>query len=95
MRDSRHACIGRNPSPSFGYASNKSNPIKSKSVGDTGAIGHRRKRDEKITTKKDGKTPLKTPRYKLNMGQRVDHHSSRRFELKNPDKNPKHEANKK
>ena len=82
-------------SKSFGYASNKKNPIKSKSVGDTGAIGHRKNRDEKITTKKDGKTPLKTPRYKLNMGQRVDHHSSRRFELKNPDKNPKHEANKK
>ena len=82
-------------SKSFGYASNKSNPIKSKSVGDSGAVGHRKKRDEKVTTKKDGKTPLKTPRYKLNMGQRVDHHSSRRFELKNPDKNPKHEANKK
>ena len=82
-------------SKSFGYASNKKNPIKSKSVGDTGAIGHRKNRDEKITTKKDGKTPLKTPRYKLNMGQRVDHHSTRRFELKNPDKNPKHEANKK
>jgi len=82
-------------SKDFGYASNKKNPIKSKSVGDTGAIGHRKNRDQKITTKKDGKTPLKTPRYKLNMGQRVDHHSSRRFELKNPDKNPKHEANKK
>ena len=82
-------------SKSFGYASNKKNPIKSKSVGDTGAIGHRKNRDQKITTKKDGKTPLKTPRYKLNMSQRVDHHSSRRFELKNPDKNPKHQANKK
>jgi hypothetical protein len=54
-----------------------------------------KKRDEKVTTNKDGKTPLKTPRYKLSMGKRVDHHSSRRFELKNPDKNPKHEANKK
>ena len=79
----------------FGYASDKKNPVKSKSVGDTGAEGHRKKRDEKVTTKKDGKTPLKTPRYKLSMGKRVDHHSSRRQELKNPDKNPKHEANKK
>ena len=79
----------------FGYASDKKNPVKSKSVGDTGAEGHRKNRDEKITTKKDGKTPLKTPRYKLSMGQRVDHHSSRRQELKDPKKNPKHEANKK
>ena len=81
-------------SKSFGFARNKSNPIKSKSVGDTGAIGHRKNRDEKITTKKDGKTPLKTPRYKLSMGKRVDHHSSRRQELKDPKKNPKHTANK-
>ena len=79
----------------FGYASDKKNPVKSKSVGDTGAEGHRKKRDEKVTTKKDGKTPLKTPRYKLSMGKRVDHHSSRRQELKDPKKNPKHEANKK
>ena len=79
----------------FGYASDKKNPVKSKSVGDTGAEGHRKNRDEKITTKKDGKTPLKTPRYKLSMGKRVDHHSSRRQELKDPKKNPKHEANKK
>ena len=81
-------------SKSFGYARNKSNPIKSKSVGDSGAVGHRKKRDEKVTTKKDGKTPLKTPRYKLSMGKRVDHHSSRRQELKDPKKNPKHTANK-
>ena len=79
----------------FGYASDKKNPVKSKSVGDTGAEGHRKKRDEKITTKKDGKTPLKTPRYKLSMSKRIDHHSSRRQELKDPKKNPKHEANKK
>ena len=79
---------------SFGFARNKSNPIKSKSVGDSGAVGHRKKRDEKVTTKKDGKTPLKTPRYKLSMGKRVDHHSSRRQELKDPKKNPKHTANK-
>ena len=81
-------------SKSFGYARNKSNPIKSKSVGDSGAVGHRKKRDEKVTTKKDGKTPLKTPRYKLSMSKRVDHHSSRRQELKDPKKNPKHTANK-
>ena len=79
---------------SFGFARNKSNPVKSKSMGDSGAIGHRKKRDEKVTTKKDGKTPLKTPRYKLSMGKRVDHHSSRRQELKDPKKNPKHTANK-
>jgi len=79
---------------SFGFARNKSNPIKSKSVGDSGAVGHRKKRDEKVTTKKDGKTPLKTPRYKLSMSKRVDHHSSRRQELKDPKKNPKHTANK-
>jgi len=79
----------------FGFAGNKTNPIKSKKTGDTGAEGHRKKRDEKVTTKKDGKTPLKTPRYKLSMGKRVDHHSSRRQELKDPKKNPKHEANKK
>ena len=38
----------------FGFARTKSNPVKSKSIGDTGAIGHRKKRDEKVTTKKDG-----------------------------------------
>ena len=80
-------------SKSYGYARHKSNPVKSKSVGDTGAIGHRKKRDEKITHGKKGQK-LKSPRYKLSMGQRVDHHSSRRQELKDPKKNPKHEANK-
>ena len=79
----------------FGYASDKKNPVKSKSVGDTGAEGHRKNRDAKVTMKKDGKTPLKTPRYKLSMSKRIDHHSSRRQELKDPKKNPKHEANKK
>ena len=77
----------------YGFARHKKNPIKSKSIGDTGAIGHRKKRDEKITTKKDGKTPLKTPRYKLSSKQRDDHHSSRRYELKNPKTNPKHTDN--
>tara|TARA_Y100000589_G_scaffold189509_1_gene179340 strand:+ start:209 stop:1318 length:1110 start_codon:yes stop_codon:yes gene_type:complete len=79
----------------FGYARNKSNPVKSKKTGDTGAEGHRKNRDAKITMKKDGKTPLKTPRYKLSMSQRVDHHASQRENLKDPKKNPKHEANKK
>ena len=44
--------------------------------------------------KKDGKTPLKTPRYKMSAKQRMDHHSSRRQELRDPKKNPKHTANK-
>ena len=79
---------------SFGFAKNKSNPIKSRSMGDSGAIGHRKKRDEKVTMKKDGKTPLKTPRYKMSAKQRMDHHSSRRQELRDPKKNPKHTANK-
>ena len=79
---------------SFGFAKNKSNPIKSKSVYDSGAVGHRKKRDEKVTTKKDGKTPLKTPRYKMSAKKRIDHHSSRRQELRDPKKNPKHTANK-
>ncbi len=78
----------------FGYASHKSNPVKSKSTGDTGAEGHRRKRDEKKTHGKKGQ-PLKSPKYKLSWSQRLDHHSSRRQELKDPKKNPKHEANKK
>ena len=78
---------------SFGFARNKSNPIKSKSGYDSGAEGHRKKRDEKVTMKKDGKTPLKTPRYKMSAKQRMDHHSSRRQELRDPKKNPKHTAN--
>ena len=78
----------------FGFARNKSNPIKSRSMGDSGAVGHRKKRDEKVTTKKDGKTPLKTPRYKMSAKKRMDHHSSRRQELRDPKKNPKHTANK-
>jgi hypothetical protein len=78
---------------SFGFAKNKSNPIKSRSGYDSGAEGHRKKRDEKVTTKKDGKTPLKTPRYKMSAKKRMDHHSSRRQELRDPKKNPKHTAN--
>ena len=36
---------------------------------------------------------MKTPRYKMSAKQRMDHHSSRRQELKEPKKNPKHTAN--
>ena len=80
---------------SFGYARNKSNPVKSKSVGDTGGIGHQKKADTKITTKKDGKTPLKTPRYKYSTKQRDQMGFYGRMEKRDPKKNPKHEANKK
>ena len=37
--------------------------------------------------KKDGKTPLKTPRYKMSAKKRMDHHSSRRQELRDPNIN--------
>ena len=77
----------------YGFARHKKNPVKSKSIGDTGAQGHRKKANEKITHGKKGQK-LKSPRYKLSMGKRLDHHSSRRQELKDPKKNPKHEANK-
>ena len=79
---------------SFGFARNKSNPIKSRSGYDSGAEGHRKKRDEKVTMKKDGKTPLKTPRYKMSAKQRMDHHSSTRYQMRDPKQNPKHTANK-
>ena len=78
---------------SFGYARNKSNPVKSKSVGDTGGIGHQKKADTKITTKKDGKTPLKTPRYKYSTKQRDKMGFYGRMEKRDPKKNPKHTAN--
>ena len=79
-------------SKSFGYAKNKSNPVKSKRTGDTGALGHYKKRDEKTSVgKKGGK--LKTPKYKLSAGERLDHHSTQRDNLKDPKKNPKHTAN--
>ena len=73
---------------SYGYARNKSNPVKSKSVGDTGATGHYKKRDQKVTSKSG-----KTTRYKLKFRDRMDHHVSKRQELKDPKKNPKHTAN--
>jgi hypothetical protein len=78
---------------SFGYARNKSNPVKSKSVGDTGGMGHQKKADTKITTKKDGKTPLKTPRYKYSTKQRDQMGFQGRMDKRDPKKNPKHTAN--
>ena len=80
----------------FGYARHKKNPVKSKSIGDTGAQGHRKKANEKITHGKKGQK-LKTPRYKLSAKERSDHHSDvwKREEMRDPKKNPKHEANKK
>ena len=72
----------------FGFARHKKNPVKSKKTGDTGAEGHYKKRDQKVTSKSG-----KTTRYKLKWADRADHHSSRRQELKDPKKNPKHTAN--
>ena len=77
----------------YGYARNKSNPVRSKSVGDTGSIGHERKANTKITTKKDGKTPLKTPKYKYSTAQRREMGFMGRLDKKDPKKNPKHTAN--
>ena len=73
---------------SYGFAKNKKNPVKSKKSGDTGAEGHYKKRDQKVTSKSG-----KTTRYKLKFSDRLDHHVSKRQELKDPKKNPKHTAN--
>ena len=78
---------------SFGYARNKSNPVKSKSGYDSGGQGHQKKADTKVTTKKDGKTPLKTPRYKYSTKQRDDMGFQGRMDKRDPKKNPKHTAN--
>ena len=78
---------------SFGYARNKSNPVKSKSMGDSGGQGHSKKADTKVTTKKDGKTPLKTPRFKYSSKQRSDMGSQGRMDKRDPKKNPKHTDN--
>ena len=77
---------------SFGYAKNKGNPVKSKRTGDTGALGHAKKRDEKQTHGKKGQ-PLKSPKYKMKFKDRLAHHSTQRQALKNPKNNPKHTAN--
>ena len=81
-------------SKSYGFARNKSNPVKSKSIGDTGSAGHYKKRDEKITKGKKGQD-LKSPRYKLSAKERLAHHSTQRQALKDPKNNPKHTAHKK
>ena len=60
---------------------------------DTSQIGHYKKRDEKVTVGKRGK-PLSKPKYKLSLGQRVDHHSNKAWSRRDPKQNPKHEANK-
>ena len=60
---------------------------------DTSQIGHYKKRDEKVTVGKRGK-PLKTAKYKLNLSQRVDHHSNKAMSRRDPKQNPKHTANK-
>ena len=81
-------------SKSFGYARNKSNPVKSKSVGDTGAIGHKKKADQKITKSKTGK-PLKTARYKYDAKTREERGGFQtRIAKRDPKQNPKHTANK-
>ena len=79
---------------SFGFARNKSNPIKSKSMGDTGAIGHKKKADQKITKSKTGK-PLKTARYKYDAKTREERGGFQtRIAKRDPKQNPKHTANK-
>ena len=60
---------------------------------DTSQIGHYKKRDEKVTVGKRG-GKLKTPKYKLSFSQRVDHHSNKALNRRDPKQNPKHEANK-
>ena len=60
---------------------------------DTSQIGHYKNRDAKRTTTKKGK-PLKQPKYKLSLSQRVDHHSNKAWSRRDPKQNPKHEANK-
>ena len=59
---------------------------------DTSQIGHMRKRDEKTSVGKRG-GKLKTPKYKLSMSQRVDHHSNKALNRRDPKQNPKHTAN--
>ena len=59
---------------------------------DTSQIGHMKKRDEKTSVGKRG-GKLKTPKYKLSMSQRVDHHSNKALNRRDPKQNPKHTAN--
>ena len=60
---------------------------------DTGQQGHARKRDEKTSVGKSGKT-LKTPKYKLSFKDRQTHHTRSAWERRDPKKNPKHTAHK-
>ena len=60
---------------------------------DTSQIGHYKNRDAKRTTSKTGK-PLKKPVNKLSLSQRVDHHSNKALNRRDPKQNPKHTANK-
>ena len=59
---------------------------------DTSQIGHYKKRDEKTSVGKRG-GKLKTPKYKLSLSQRVDHHSNKALNRRDPKQNPKHTAN--
>ena len=59
---------------------------------DTSQIGHYKNRDAKRTTSKTGK-PLKKPVNKLSLSQRVDHHSNKALNRRDPKQNPKHTAN--
>ena len=78
---------------SYGFARNKSNPVKSKSIGDTGAVGHKKKADQKITKSKTGK-PLKTARYKYDAKTREEKGGFQtRIAKRDPKKNPKHTDN--
>ena len=60
---------------------------------DTGQQGHARKRDEKTSVGKSGKT-LKTPKYKLSFKDRQTHHTRTAYSRRDPQQNPKHTAHK-
>ena len=63
-------------------------------MGDTGAIGHKKKADQKITKSKTGK-PLKTARYKYDAKTREERGGFQtRIAKRDPKQNPKHTANK-
>jgi len=89
---------GKNERAGYGLAQSarsKDSDLESqKQPTDTSQSGHYKNRDKKETVGKRGK-PLKTPKYKLSLSQRVDHHSNKAWERRDPKKNPKHEANKK
>ena len=85
-RSERTTLSGKKKTPGGG------NPIKKKSpIGDTGS--HQKKADTKRTTKKDGKTPLKTPVFKYSQKQREDIGDEGRSRRKDPKKTPLHQKN--